>query len=239
MATPYPYKIFACGDHAVTIDFGNIINEGINDFILQLFNRAKQKSIYGIKDIIPAYSSITLVYDIMLVRSVSGDKSAYDFIKQAAEELLNDNEPQEYAANRIMKIPACYEDAFAPDLRQVAFEKKLSVEEIINIHTSKTYRVFMLGFLPGFAYMGIVDDSISIPRRPAPRINVTAGSIGIAGLQTGIYPLDSPGGWNIIATTPMRLFNAAKSPPVVLQAGDNVRFYAVTGKEFKQIKSVQ
>lgn len=239
MASLYPYKIFACGDHAVTVDFGNVINEGINTYVLQLFTTLKQKNIPGVKDVIPAYSSITVVYNVIEVQRYAKNTTAYAYIQQQVEAVLTGHENDLHEQINIVKIPACYEGPFAPDIDEIAMGKNITVNDVIHLHSSRPYRAYMLGFLPGFVYMGLVDDIINTPRKPTPRIKVAEGSIGIAGGQTGIYPIASPGGWNIIAQTPLRLFDAGRALPVLLQAGDYVQFYAVTKEEFDYIKSTQ
>jgi len=138
--------------------------------------------------------------------------------------------------NKVIEIPVCYDKDFGIDLERVAQHTQISIHEIIQIHTSKTYHVYMLGFLPGFAYMGIVDERISTPRLITPRTNVAAGSVGITGSQTGIYPLDSPGGWNILGRTPIQLFNAGKEQPCLLQPGNTVKFISITKAAFDQLK---
>jgi inhibitor of KinA len=135
-------------------------------------------------------------------------------------------------AARIVDIPVCYEEKFAPDIEQLAKEKNISVEEVIRIHSSKQYRVYMLGFLPGFSYMGEGDEKISISRKSQP-VMVAAGSIGIAGRQTGIYPLTSPGGWQIIGRTPLKLFDAKRKESTLLKAGDIVQFISISKNEFE------
>jgi inhibitor of KinA len=135
------------------------------------------------------------------------------------------------AEGHFFRIPVCYEGEYAPDLEGVAKEKGLSKEEVIGLHTSVIYRVYMIGFLPGFPYMGRTDPRLEIARKKQP-VSVWAGGVGIAGIQTGIYPLNSPGGWQIIGRTPMPLFNRHEDPPIRVQAGDSVQFYPVSKKEF-------
>ncbi|HVX51148.1 MAG TPA: 5-oxoprolinase subunit PxpB [Chitinophagaceae bacterium] len=237
MPVEYPYKVFACGDHAVTIDFGNVINTAVNQTVLHLFGRVKQQNITWVKDVIPAYSSITVVYDMIAVRVVSATSTAFDYVCAVLGKILADDTGKTLITGKLVKIPACYEQPFAPDLAQVAQQKGIPLHEVIRLHTAITYRVYMLGFLPGFAYMGTVDSKINTPRKTTPRLNIPAGSIGIAGMQTGIYPVQSPGGWNIIAATPLILFDAAKTPPALLQPGDEVQFYPVTVAEFNHFKN--
>ena len=142
----------------------------------------------------------------------------------------------ESSESRLIKVPICYDEEFGIDLDRIAKEKKLSKEEIIQLHTGKKYKVYMLGFLPGFPYMGAVDEKIAMPRKAQP-IMVTGGSIGIAGKQTGIYPFTSPGGWNIIGITPLRLFDQSKDEPTLLRTGDLVEFYSISKDEFLKMRS--
>ena len=139
---------------------------------------------------------------------------------------------QETTQQRKISIPVCYSRAFAPDIEFIASEKNISIEKIIQLHTSKSYTVYMIGFLPGFSYMGEVAEAIAIPRKIQP-VSVAAGSVGIAGKQTGIYPLESPGGWQIIGRTPLKIFDKGKSDPVLLQPGDEIQFYSISEDEFK------
>lgn len=231
------HHIFPLGENAVTIDFGNVIDEDINKKVNALFNWWKENNLSGVKDIIPAYSSLTLIYDTETIRNQSADSSAFEFIKQKLEDSLKRVNWGKSSSSRQIEIPVCYYSSLAPDLQSLADEKKLPVEEVIQLHTSRTYRVYMIGFLPGFAYMGKVDARISMPRKINPRILVHEGSVGIAGEQTGIYPMDSPGGWNIIGQTPLRMFDPQKDDLVFLRAGDSVKFFSITLKEFQQIKS--
>ncbi len=138
------------------------------------------------------------------------------------------------AGGPVLSVPVCYEGEYAPDLDWVAREKGLSTQEVLAIHSNAVYRVYMVGFLPGFSYMGIVNERIQLGRKPQP-VPVVAGGVGIAGMQTGIYPLNSPGGWQIIGRTPMRFFDAAEKPPVRLKTGDLVRFCSISTAEFRQL----
>jgi inhibitor of KinA len=146
---------------------------------------------------------------------------------------LKEDLTNEISKQRILEIPVCYAKPFAPDLETLALQNQLTTEEVIQLHTAKVYRVYMIGFLPGFAYMGKVDHRIAAPRKSQPRTNIPAGSVGIAGEQTGIYPLVSPGGWNIIGQTPLKLFDAARPDPVLFQPGDRVHFYSISQNEFE------
>lgn len=226
------YTIFSLGDAALIIDFGNCINEQVNRKVQDLFQHFKAHPLPGMIEAVPAYSSLTLHYDITIAcKGAPAGLTGFEWIKQQTEQWLTESRETTAEHERLVRIPVCYETAFAPDMALLAAVNQVSVEEIIRLHTATAYRVYMLGFLPGFAYMGEVDERISIPRKSQPA-QVAAGSVGIAGRQTGIYPLDSPGGWVIIGRTPVRLFDAAREQPAYLQPGDRVQFYSISSDEF-------
>ena len=228
-----PYKIFPLGDSALTIDFGNVISEEINKKVISLFNYLQQHPLNGMIEAIPAYSSVTIFYNVFLVKQEnSDDTTAYEFMKSNAEEFLLKNIEADAGTSNIIRIPVCYDEEFGIDLTWMSDQKNISVDEIVQIHCSQKYRVYMLGFLPGFAYMGEVDEKIAAPRKPQPQ-KIIAGSVGIAGRQTGIYPMNSPGGWQIIGRTPFKLFDANRQSPCLSKAGDEVEFYSITKDEFE------
>jgi len=230
------YSIFPLGDNAILIDFGNELNENVNQKLLAIFRKIKDQNLPGVLDVVPAYSSLTIHYDVMKIFDKARGKSVFDIITDQLKKIVEDDAEISFEENRKISIPVCYDDEFGLDLIYLANEKKLSVEEVIQLHTAKTYRVYMIGFLPGFAYMGTVDQRIQMPRKENPRTNVEAGSVGIAGAQTGIYPLQSPGGWQIIGRTPMQLFNKEKTEPVLLQPGDEIEFFSISKHEFRDYK---
>ncbi|HVF80378.1 MAG TPA: 5-oxoprolinase subunit PxpB [Flavisolibacter sp.] len=224
------YTISLLGDSALLIHFGNRLDDGISKKVLRIFHQLKQLSIAGVTDIVPAYSSLAVYYDVMpLYRR---DEPAVEVIRQKIEAVLQGDMAGTPLKSRKMSIPVCYEKKYAPDLEAVAGIKSLSAEEVIQLHVKRRYRVYMIGFLPGFAYMGKVDEAIAAPRKKTP-VKVVAGSVGIAGGQTGIYPFTSPGGWNIIGRTPIKLFDKEKNEPVLLQPGDEILFYSITEDEFE------
>lgn len=230
------YTIYPCGDHAITIAVGNKIDGEINRKVMALFSCLQAQPIVGVKDIIPSYHTVTVVYDLALLKKQMPATSVYENmcrqLKQAA-----DNCTDVFATSRLVKIPVCYEVSLAPDIESVAALHQLSRQEVIALHTAKTYRVYLVGFLPGFAYMGSVDTKIVTPRKTKPRTTVAAGSVGIAGEQTGIYPFDSPGGWQLIGQTPICMFDKAKPDPCYLQAGDEVQFYSINFSQFQKMKT--
>ena len=233
-----PYRIFSLGDAALIVDFGNTIDKSINELVHSVFYRLQKAPIPGMIEAVPAYSSLTICYDVLFIRNkVNKQSTAFEWMSEKIKEyLLLEKGDEDEIAEALIDIPVCYDKEYGPDLDFVALKNNISVEEIIQCHTATPYRVYMLGFLPGFAYMGLIDEKIVSPRKqyPAP---VEAGSVGIAGRQTGIYPLRSPGGWQIIGRTPLTLFNKEKTNPVLFRSGDNVRFYSITKDEFENIKS--
>jgi inhibitor of KinA len=227
------YKIFSLGDSAATIEIGNLIDEALNLKVIAMQQWLSAHTFEGMKDVIVAYCSLTVLYNPLVVKKKYGVSStAFEFVKTKLEEVWNESVENENYNNNIIRIPVCYEGDFAADINFFSAEKKLSKEEIIKIHISKTYRVYMIGFLPGFSYMGKVDDRLIIPRKSKP-VAVAAGSVGIAGSQTGIYPLNSPGGWQIIGRTPVKLFDPFADVPVKINIGDQVQFYSITKNEFE------
>lgn len=228
-----PYRIFPLGDSAITVDFGNMINEAINNEIIARFDELRHDPLPGMIEAVPAYSSLTVYYDVLKVKkTIPAGHTAFEILKLQLERRLQQQVQQKNIAERLIKIPVCYDGEYAPDMQHLTAKKNITADEVIQIHTSKTYKVYMLGFLPGFAYMGEVDEKIAIPRKLQP-VNIMAGSVGIAGKQTGIYPLASPGGWQIIGRTSLKLFDANKEEPTLLRAGDRVQFYSITKDEFK------
>ncbi len=234
MTSPPSYRIFPISDSALTIDFGNIINTTINQHILSLFRLLSKEPLPGMIEATPAYSSCTVYYDLFQLRKlVPANKTVQEWMAEQLVQKLNVPLQETNLSAGLIKIPVCYEKEFAPDIKEVTKGKNISPDEVIQIHISRTYYVYMIGFLPGFTYMGEVDEKIETPRKLHPRQKVEAGSVGIAGKQTGIYPLSSPGGWQIIGRTPLKMFDATKKEPTLLKAGDTVQFYPISKNEFE------
>ncbi|MEJ7766764.1 MAG: 5-oxoprolinase subunit PxpB [Chitinophagaceae bacterium] len=231
------YTIFAIGDSAITIDFGNYISESLNKKVMAMQSWLHQNSFEGLVDIIIAYSSLSIIYDPAVLASKNNiSKPVFEFVKQKLTDAYHLSSVQE--RDRIVKrIPVCYDESFGPDLGFISSEKQIKMDEIVYLHTSITYRVYMIGFQPGFPYMASVNERIAIPRKDKPRQLVAAGSVGLAGIQTGVYPLDSPGGWQIIGRTPFKLFDKTKPNLLIMKPGDQVQFYPVTMKEFSRLSN--
>ena len=231
------YKIFFIGDSVATIDFGNIINEEINKKAIAIFHYLSGHPLAGMVEALPAYSSVTIYFDVPLLRKkISPQKKASEWTTTELHKLMLSDFATEDAEKSLVRIPVCYEKQFANDLQWIADQKNVSTEQVIHLHNSKQYRVYMLGFLPGFAYMGEVDEQIAVPRKPQPQ-PIWAGSVGIAGRQTGLYPLNSPGGWQIIGRTPLRMFDKDRDELCLIKAGDYVEFYSITEDEFENYQS--
>jgi inhibitor of KinA len=219
---------------ALLISFENRIDEAINRRVMSIHGLLAQTSFEGFIESVPAYASVAIFYDPVIVKkNCNGKNTAFDWVKEFVERIINDamNVSSEVRREKII-IPVCYN---GEDLERLAMEHQLSTEEVIQIHTGRVYRVFMIGFLPGFAYMGTIDDRIATPRHRTPRTHVQAGSVGIAGFQTGIYPMSSPGGWQLIGRTPIKIFDPAKEQPCLLKAGDAIQFTAINENEFEQL----
>ena len=226
----YPYKIYAVGDCALTVELGNTIDSETHDKVIALYNAALVNPIEGVKDIIPAYCTVTWVYDPVKVKKNALDVSAFKYMEIEVNRLKHSeiiNRPKNATTQRLIQIPVNYYTDGSFDLEHLAQQKAMSMETLIKLHCERTYRVYLLGFLPGFAYMGSVDARIEAPRLAQPRLNIPAGSVGIAGKQTGVYPLASPGGWQIIGRTDTKLFDAERENPILLQVGDDVKFIPV------------
>lgn len=224
------YNIYACGESLLTIQLTDTVSPEVNRQVIALAKCIHDAALPFVQDIIPAYTGVSVVIDPMAFLQQYPDQIPEQWLRAqlhtwrwSAEQLVD---------HPIKKIPVCYAADFAPDITALAAAKNLSVDAVITLHTSTVYHVYMIGFMPGFPYMGNVTEAIQMPRLSVPRTKVAAGSVGIAGQQTGIYPQDSPGGWNIIGRTPYRLFDPVQEQPCLLQAGDRVQFYAIDADEF-------
>jgi inhibitor of KinA len=224
--------VYPVGENAVAVSFGNEISTRTNDWVFRLYSALQKRSKPFWKDLIPAYTTLTVAFDVFSIRQYH--PRAFEWVRSELEAALEECEHVAIPPGRTVYIPVCYHPEFAPDMKNMSARKKLSPEKIIELHTGRSYRVFMLGFLPGFAYMGVVGDALAMPRLKVPRQYVPAGSVGIAGNQTGIYPLDSPGGWNIIGRTPLQLFDPSQASPVLLRPMDEVHFIPISRDAYRK-----
>lgn len=222
-------RIVPAGDAAYLVEFEPRMDAAINARVIAIWHALRQSAVPGVRDIVPAYRSLGVYFD-PLRTDVGRLLATLESAAQAA-----DGAPETAAPP--IRIPVCYGGEFGPDLEAVAQWANLTPAETITCHAGPVYRVFMLGFSPGFAYMGIVDPRIASPRRATPRVKVPAGSVGIAGGQTGIYPTETPGGWMLIGRTPVRPFEPARARPFLFQAGDAIQFYAIDPDAFHRMAS--
>ena len=223
-------EFLIAGDKCVQIRLGNIISPEINTRVRKYFLGIKSIGIKGIIECVPTYSSLSVYYDPLIV-------SYNDLLVQlkfVGKHLRDINIPQPY----VVEIPTCYDTEFGIDLNYLSQYLNLSIEEIVRIHSGGEYLIYMLGFAPGFCFLGEISDRITAPRLVKPRIVVPAGSVGIVGNQTGIYSIESPGGWQLIGRTPVDLYNPfRKRTPIFLKSGDYIRFVPVTRVEFDLIQN--
>lgn len=208
-------RILPAGDSALVLRLGDTIDTAINARALSVARAFRERTGAATQDVVVGYASVTVYFDPLA--------AAADEIAQELQRAANATRVTEQGA-KLVTIPVTYGGHAGPDLPDVAAFARCTEEEVVGRHLGREYRVFMLGFLPGFPYMGTVEPSIAMPRRDTPRLAVPRGSVGIAGLQTGIYPVESPGGWRLIGRTDAVMFDPSATPPTLLEPGDRVRF---------------
>lgn len=219
------------GDRAISIDFGQVIDPTINRHIRQTIERIKALQLEGIIELVPTYCALLVEYDAMLYSY----SEICNIIEPTLEEGMTDTTNELVT---VVEVPTVYGGEFGPDLSFVASHNHLSEDEVISIHSGTDYLVYMLGFIPGFTYLGGMDPRIATPRLSSPRTLIPAGSVGIAGEQTGTYPSDSPGGWQIIGRTPVTMYDMSKAQAALLKAGDYVSYVPIDESEFHRIKAL-
>ena len=247
------WKLQILGDHALVFSLEEKMSEEIIEKIIALKKLIESFHFDFVKELIPSYHTLTFVYDInlfyeneianinndsitnfgnALLRALNSATAKMQTVSSTEKNIFMEQE-------KIIRIPVCYDERLGIDLENIVLKNKISVDEIIQKHTEEIYLVYCLGFLPGFAYMGKVHESIQIARHASPRKLVIAGSVGIAGMQTGIYPMNSPGGWQIIGRTPLKIFD--QDPRVLgkLEAGNRIQFYPISFTEFEKLNEYQ
>ena len=222
-------KLMWVSDRTIRFAFNAEISQG-SFLAVQHFNQFIHNQLgHNIIEIVPAYYTLTVYLKKRQPLDIAN--LTYQWIQY--QHSIGGDRP----ISRVLRIPVCYDEEFALDMERVIEHTNLSFEELVAIHTSTPYSVYLIGFLPGFPYLGELDPRLHVPRLQTPRKLVTASSVGIGGHQTGIYPIDSPGGWNIIGKTPCSLFDVSKDEPTLFQTGDRVTFYEITKKEYFEILS--
>ena len=224
-------RFLLTGDTSLTVEFGNEISEEINAKI-RAFNIAlAQSNIPGIVETVPTYRSLMVHYDPGVI--------LYNPLVKRMEKLLDQLDHIQIPPSDVLEIPVLYGGEEGPDLEFVAKHNNKTPEEVIKIHTSTEYLIYMLGFTPGLTYLGGMSDSIATPRLTTPRVKIPAGSVGIAGTQTGVYPIDSPGGWQLIGRTPVRMYDPDRETPILPEAGQYIKFYAIDKAEYDRIAAAE
>ncbi len=221
-------KFLISSDTSLCVEFGDEIDRTINQHIRAFELLLKEHPIEGIAETVPTYRSVLVHYHPEII--------GYDELVTRLGELLRTVEYMEIPDGKLVRVPVIYGGKYGPDLENVAAHNHITTDEVIRLHTGAEYLIYMLGFTPGFCYMGGMDERIATPRLAAPRVKIPGGSVGIAGSQTGIYPIDSPGGWQLIGRTPLRLYDHTREKPVFFEAGQRVQFYAVGEEEYRRLK---
>ena len=220
-------RFVPAGDKAFVIELGDGISPEINRSVHNLLLAIEKQGIPGILDMVPTYRSLLINYDPLTLPP--------NELEERVRELTQDLDETPPAASRVVELPTSYGGEHGSDLGYVAEHNGLTEEEVIALHSVTDYLVYMMGFTPGFTYLGGMSEKIATPRLQTPRTAIPAGSVGIAERQTGVYPIESPGGWQLIGRTPVRLFDPSKQPPVIAEPGDYIRFVPVSPKEYLRI----
>jgi inhibitor of KinA len=236
-------EIIPLGDSALVVrvreQFEDAPEETLKE-VLRVFQLLQQAEIPGVIEFAPAYTSVAVFFDPMIAtRGGAPPGETFEWLAKrirAAVAGLSRPGRRQRAAAQVIEVPVCYDPEFAPDLDDVARHTQIPATEIVDLHSTAEYRVACIGFVPGFPFLAGLPEKLATPRRNVPRKEIPPGSVGIGGAQTGIYPLRSPGGWNLIGRTPLKLFDPLKSPPTLLHPGDRVRFRAITRKEFESLE---
>lgn len=238
------FNVKPFGDRAVYIPFGHNIDTNTHEKIQAFVHYLERHPFDGMIECVPAYTNVTVYYDPIAVLQKQNIRqrssflySPYEIVSNYIEEALKRFEKEEITVeSREVIIPVVYGGSFGPDLAIVAKLNDLTEEEVIRLHSEREYKVYMLGFAPGFPFLGGMDERLATPRKENPRLTIPAGSVGIAGHQTGIYPLETPGGWQIIGRTPLDLFLPDQTPPTLLQPGDTIRFEPIDESDYEKWK---
>ncbi|QRG70091.1 5-oxoprolinase subunit PxpB [Brevibacillus choshinensis] len=232
------HTYFPLGDSGVVVKLGNEIDQCTHQKIKRLSALLQDEPFPGMVEIVPGYTTVTVYYDPILLYDPKGGSTPYERVLGFLNPFIARAQSGEAREPRLVEIPVCYGGEYGPDLEEVARYNGLEPEEVIRIHSGQDYLVHMIGFAPGFPYLGGLDERIATPRRSIPRTAIPQGSVGIGGSQTGVYPIVSPGGWNIIGRTALPLFRPENEPPSLLRAGDLVRFRPISPKDYDEQKEV-
>ena len=223
-----PSRFLSCGDTALVVEFGDTINRALSERVLHLRDRIRAAALPGVVTLVPTFRSLMIHYDPLVT-----DRAT---LEAAISRLMHGSDTLE-RTRRSFEIPVCYEDAMAPDLREVAARVGIDSDEVVALHGSGRYHVYMVGFVPGYPYLGDLPEALALPRREDPRVHVPPGSVAIAASMTAVYPLESPGGWHLIGNTPAPMFDATSASPALLGPGDAVRFVAIDSRRHAELQA--
>ncbi|WP_174612933.1 5-oxoprolinase subunit PxpB [Virgibacillus ihumii] len=226
------YTVSPLGDKAIVMEFGEDMSDEIQKQIRTVSACLDDHPLTGMVEYIPAYTTITIFYNVMEVLRNSTGTNAYHMMLGEIEKMVSRLPENPDTESNIVEIPVCYGGEFGPDLEVVAHENNLTEQEVIDIHVNGDYTVYMIGFAPGFPFIGGMSKQIATPRKDSPRLHIPAGSVGIAGSQTGVYPIETPGGWQLIGRTPVKLFRPDEEVPILLKAGDSIRFFPISEEQY-------
>ncbi|WP_446899831.1 5-oxoprolinase subunit PxpB [Clostridium sp. LBM24168] len=226
------FNILQVSETSALVEFENKIDEGINRKIRIFCDYIDQNPFKWLIEYIPYFSSVSLIYNPLKIRS----EEPFKVVRSKLEDILSKLDFSCNYEENVIEIPVCYGGEFGPDIRYVAEMNNLTEAEVVEIHSNGKYLVYMIGFAPGFPYLGGLSEKIYTPRRKSPRTAIPEGSVGIAGKQTGVYPIETPGGWQIIGRTPFKLFDLQSSSKTLLKCGDIAKFYPISSNEYLRLK---
>lgn len=221
-------RYIPAGDRAMVVEYGKVIDEAVNERVHALAAQIRTGRVCGVTETIPTFRSLMICYDPL--------KISFDELKKNVSRLAELPVGEQQRSKRILKIPCCYGARFGVDLKDMEEYTGLDRDEIIAIHSSVDYKIYMMGFLPGFVYLGGMDKRIEVPRLRTPRVKIQPGAVGIGGSQTGVYPIASPGGWRLMGGTPVDFYDPDREEPVLCKAGEYIRFVPITINDYYDIR---
>ena len=221
-------QFYPAGDSSVVVQFGSAICPDTNRRIAAFINAVEQAHLKGVCELIPTFCTVSVIYDPCKIGYAKLVKNLHRLLPHLGTETAE--------KKKIHIIPVCYGGTFGEDLPFVAKHAGMTEQEVIDLHSGQDYLIYMLGFLPGFSYLGGLDERLHTPRLATPRVIISAGSVGIGGEQTGVYPLDSPGGWQLIGRTPLRPYDPNRNPAILYSAGDYIRFVPITPEQYRELE---
>ena len=228
-------RISQISEVSALVEFGIEISEDINKKVRTFSTYLDEHPFNGMVEYVPAFASVSIIYNPLKMNS----ESPYEVVKSILDDILSKLDFSSVVEQHIVEIPVCYGGELGPDIEYVAKINNITVDEVIKIHSEEKYLVYMIGFSPGFPYIGGMSEKIAAPRRESPRAVIPAGSVGIAGMQTGVYPIETPGGWQLIGRTPVKMFDLDGNPQSLLKAGDIAKFYPISYAEYLKLKEAK